>query len=116
MGATLKKVIQYATYHKDDPLPPEDDVSRESMRMDLDNLSSWDRDFFKADEGTLTELIKAANYLEMEALLDVACKTGKYDQRSETGGHPKDFQHRERLHSERGGRYSEAELMGCRND
>merc|ERR1712226_914099 len=75
MGATLKKVIQYATYHKDDPLPPEDDVSRESMRMDLDNLSSWDRDFFKVDQGTLFELILAANYLEMKALLDVACKT-----------------------------------------
>jgi len=50
----LKKVIQWATYHKDDPPPPEDDENREKITNDI---SSWDQDFLKVDQGTLFELI-----------------------------------------------------------
>ena len=54
-AAIMKKVIQWATYHKDDPLLPEDDESR-----------SWDANFLKVDQGTLFELILAANYLDIK--------------------------------------------------
>merc|ERR1712064_155355 len=71
-AAILKKVIQWSTYHKDDPPPPEDDENKEKR---TDDISSWDADFLKVDQGTLFELILAANYLDIKGLLDVTCKT-----------------------------------------
>eukprot|EP00117_Sycon_ciliatum_P012790 scpid108209/ scgid13723/ S-phase kinase-associated protein 1; Cyclin-A/CDK2-associated protein p19; Organ of Corti protein 2; Organ of Corti protein II; RNA polymerase II elongation factor-like protein; SIII; Transcription elongation factor B; p19A; p19skp1 &gt; S-phase kinase-associated protein 1; Cyclin-A/CDK2-associated protein p19; Organ of Corti protein 2; Organ of Corti protein II; S-phase kinase-associated protein 1A; p19A; p19skp1 &gt; S-phase kinase-associated protein 1; Cyclin-A/CDK2-a len=71
-AAILKKVIAWATYHKDDPPPPEDDENKEKR---TDDISSWDADFLKVDQGTLFELILAANYLDIKGLLDVTCKT-----------------------------------------
>ncbi|GIY71829.1 hypothetical protein CEXT_444441 [Caerostris extrusa] len=68
----LKKVIQWATYHLNDPAPSEEDDSREKR---TDDISSWDADFLKVDQGTLFELILAANYLSIKGLLDVTCKT-----------------------------------------
>lgn len=53
-SAILKKVISWATYHKDDPAPPEDDENREK---NLTDISTWDQDFLKVDQGTLFELI-----------------------------------------------------------
>jgi S-phase kinase-associated protein 1 len=38
-------------------------------------VCSWDVEFLKVDQGTLFELILAANYLDVRGLLDVACKT-----------------------------------------
>ncbi|GBM42394.1 S-phase kinase-associated protein 1 [Araneus ventricosus] len=70
-SAILKKVIEWATYHIDDPPPPEDD----SKVKRTDDISSWDADFLKVDQATLFELILAANYLAIEGLLDVTCKT-----------------------------------------
>ncbi|XKL63409.1 hypothetical protein PGB90_005773 [Kerria lacca] len=71
-SAILRKVIQWATQHKDDPPPPEDEDNREKR---TDDISSWDSDFLKVDQGTLFELILAANYLDIKGLLDVTCKT-----------------------------------------
>ena len=61
-ATTLKKVIEWATYHKNDPTYPEDDENK-VQRMDI---SSWDADFLKVDQGTLFELILAANYLDIK--------------------------------------------------
>ena len=71
-AAILKKVIQWAQYHKDDPPPPEDDENKEKR---TDEISSWDSDFLKVDQGTPFELILAAKYLDIKGLLDVTCKT-----------------------------------------
>ncbi|KAH8339962.1 hypothetical protein KR067_003827, partial [Drosophila pandora] len=68
----LKKVIHWATYHKDDPQVTEEDENKEKR---TDDISSWDADFLKVDQGTLFELILAANYLNIQGLLDVTCKT-----------------------------------------
>lgn len=70
----LRKVIQFCTYHKDDPVPSstDDDENKEKR---TDDITSWDADFLKVDQGTLFELILAANYLDIRSLLDVTCKT-----------------------------------------
>lgn len=71
-SAILKKVLQWANYHKDDPISSDEDENKEKR---TDDISSWDADFLKVDQGTLFELILAANYLDIKGLLDVTCKT-----------------------------------------
>uniref|UniRef100_A0A8B9W321 S-phase kinase-associated protein 1 n=1 Tax=Bos mutus grunniens TaxID=30521 RepID=A0A8B9W321_BOSMU len=68
-AAILKK---WCTHHKDDPPPPEDDENKEKR---TDDIPVWDQEFLKVDQGTLFELILAANYLDIKGLLDVTCKT-----------------------------------------
>ncbi|XP_034964110.1 S-phase kinase-associated protein 1-like [Zootoca vivipara] len=67
-AAILKKV----THQKDDPPPPEDDENKEKR---TDDIPVWDQEFLKVDQGTLFELILAANYLDIKGLLEVTCKT-----------------------------------------
>ncbi|XP_033125092.1 S-phase kinase-associated protein 1 [Anneissia japonica] len=71
-SAILKKVIQWCTFHKDDPPPPEDEENKEKR---TDDLCGHDIEFLKVDQGTLFELILAANYLDIKGLLDATCKT-----------------------------------------
>lgn len=68
----LTKVIEWCKYHKDDPPAEEDDDNKEKR---TDDISAWDAEFLKVDQGTLFELILAANYLDIRGLLDVTCKT-----------------------------------------
>ncbi|KAI4465898.1 skp1 [Holotrichia oblita] len=67
-----RKLFNGQPITKDDPPPPEDDENKEKR---TDDISSWDADFLKVDQGTLFELILAANYLDIKGLLDVTCKT-----------------------------------------
>jgi len=53
-AAILKKVIQWCTYHKDDPPTAEDDENKEKR---TDDICTWDVEFLKVDQGTLFELI-----------------------------------------------------------
>ena len=53
-AAILRKVIQWCSYHKDDPAAPEEEENKEKRS---DDISSWDADFLKVDQGTLFELI-----------------------------------------------------------
>jgi len=55
-----------------DPAPPAEDENRERR---TDDILEWDADFCKVDQGTLFELILAANYLDIKGLLDLTCKT-----------------------------------------
>lgn len=67
----MTRILNWAEYHKNDPEPNEmDDSDRKS-----DNIDPWDRDFLKVDQGTLFELVLAANYLDIKDLLSTACKT-----------------------------------------
>ncbi|XP_033245018.1 S-phase kinase-associated protein 1-like isoform X3 [Drosophila miranda] len=65
----LRKVLMWAEYHKDDPQSPDEDEKR------TDDIIPWDAEFLKVDQGTLFELILAANYLDIKGLLEVSCKT-----------------------------------------
>uniref|UniRef100_A0A6G1SE86 S-phase kinase-associated protein 1 n=1 Tax=Aceria tosichella TaxID=561515 RepID=A0A6G1SE86_9ACAR len=71
-GAILKRVIQWAQYHRADKNENNDDDQKEKRS---DDINSWDSDFLKVDQGTLFELLLAANYLGIDGLLDAACKT-----------------------------------------
>jgi len=71
-AAILRKVVQWCTYHRDDPPMAEEDDNKEKR---TDDISSWDADFLKLDQGTLFELILAANYLDIKGLMDNTTKT-----------------------------------------
>lgn len=59
-------MIQWCQYHKDDPIPPEDNDNKEKR---TDDIPSWDVEFLKVDQGTLFELILASVCRGSSALL-----------------------------------------------
>ncbi|PIC32122.1 hypothetical protein B9Z55_012576 [Caenorhabditis nigoni] len=67
----LKKVISWCQYHYQDTAPADNQDNREKR---TDDITSWDVEFLKVDQGTLFEIILAANYMDIKGLLDVACK------------------------------------------
>jgi len=71
-ASILKRIIQWAQYHRNDKNENDEDSQREKRS---DDISAWDSDFLKVDQGTLFELLLAANYLGIDGLLDAACKT-----------------------------------------
>uniref|UniRef100_A0A0R3VWN6 Skp1-related protein n=1 Tax=Taenia asiatica TaxID=60517 RepID=A0A0R3VWN6_TAEAS len=58
----LRKVLQWCTHHKDNA-------------PQADYKYAWDEEFLRVDQGTLIEILMAANYLDIEDLLDACCKT-----------------------------------------
>jgi S-phase kinase-associated protein 1 len=72
-AAVLKKVIDWCKHHKDDPTPTNDDDS--DSRKKSTDIDEWDQKFMQVDQEMLFEIILAANYLDIKALLDVGCKT-----------------------------------------
>jgi len=73
-SSVLKKVLEYCEHHKDEPLPVGDDNQDDSRKRTTD-ISEWDQKFITVDQEMLFEIILAANYLDIKALLDVGCKT-----------------------------------------
>ncbi|EPZ36463.1 E3 ubiquitin ligase SCF complex, Skp subunit [Rozella allomycis CSF55] len=65
-GAILSKIIEYMTYHRNDPPASDDDT--------VTDITAWDSEFIKLDQGTLFEIILAANYMDIKSLLDLGCK------------------------------------------
>ncbi|KAJ5302581.1 E3 ubiquitin ligase complex SCF subunit sconC [Penicillium atrosanguineum] len=70
--AVLKKVIEWCEHHKNDPPTAGDDDDNRRKTTDIDE---WDQKFMQVDQEMLFEIILAANYLDIKALLDVGCKT-----------------------------------------
>ena len=71
-GPVLKMVIEWATHHKDDPQPAEDNESKSRFHLDI---PEWDKKFLKVPQAVLYDLIVAADCLDIKGLLDVTCKT-----------------------------------------
>merc|ERR1712066_55623 len=67
----LEKVIDYMVYHQGNP-PKEIEKPLKSQNM-RDVCSEWDANFIEVDQETLFELILAANYMDVKALLDLTC-------------------------------------------
>jgi S-phase kinase-associated protein 1 len=72
----FKKVIEYTTHHKNEPIITSHDMDREDSVLDWDKISDWDKEFLKYDDtfDELQEIMKAANTLEMYNLLDLSVK------------------------------------------
>jgi S-phase kinase-associated protein 1 len=74
----LEKVIAYCEYHIEHPDPVEveaENKEAENKEKRSDDIIPWDRDFCNVDQSTLFEMILAANYLNIQSMLDVTCKT-----------------------------------------
>lgn len=72
-GSILKRVIQWAQQHRNDAR--NENAQDDQREKQSDDISIWDSEFLKVDQGTLFELLLAANYLGIDGLLDAACKT-----------------------------------------
>ena len=57
----MKKVIEWAEHHKDDPIQEKEEEERRT-----DDISSWDANFLKVDQSMVFSLIAAANYLKID--------------------------------------------------
>ena len=56
----MSQVIEWATHHKDDSPPAEDDENKEKR---TDDIEPWDQEFLKVDQGTLFELILVSCFI-----------------------------------------------------
>lgn len=64
-GNILEKVIAFCTFHHNNELTP----------SNADKIDTWEKEFVKVDKCTLFHLILAANFLAVQPLLDLTCKT-----------------------------------------
>ncbi|CAF3556087.1 unnamed protein product [Rotaria sp. Silwood1] len=81
----LGPIVNFCNHHKNDPQPePLDDDDDDDPNKDIyepkrsDDICEWDQNFIKqftVQEGTLFDIIMAANYLGIKTLLAVGCKT-----------------------------------------
>lgn len=72
-GPVLDKVIEWCEHHRADP-PPSADEDTESRKKTTE-IDEWDQKYMQVDQEMLFEIILAANYMDIKALLDVGCKT-----------------------------------------
>ncbi|KAK9834280.1 hypothetical protein WJX81_003175 [Elliptochloris bilobata] len=66
----LSKVIEYCKFH----VAAEQKVEDKPAKGE-EEVKNYDNEFVKVDQGTLFELILAANYLNIKSLLDLTCLT-----------------------------------------
>uniref|UniRef100_A0A0G4HNL3 SKP1-like protein n=1 Tax=Chromera velia CCMP2878 TaxID=1169474 RepID=A0A0G4HNL3_9ALVE len=68
---TLKKVIDYCSHHKDNPgRPVEEPIKPKEM---TEVATEWDAEFIDVKLDTIFELLLAANFLDIQGLLDLCC-------------------------------------------
>ena len=68
----MKKVIEWAEHHKDDPLTNDNGVGG---KKDEGITACWDSQFLRVDQKMLCQLILAATHLQMDGLMDLVCKS-----------------------------------------
>ncbi|KAK0621160.1 negative regulator sulfur controller-3 [Bombardia bombarda] len=69
----LRKVVEWCEKHRSDP--PQSTEEENDSRKKTTDIEEWDQKFMQVDQEMLFEIILAANYLDIKALLDVGCKT-----------------------------------------
>ncbi|KUI59334.1 E3 ubiquitin ligase complex SCF subunit scon-3 [Cytospora mali] len=69
----LEKIIEWCEHHRNDPPPTQDEDSE--SRKKTTEIDEWDQKYMQVDQEMLFEIILAANYMDIKALLDVGCKT-----------------------------------------
>lgn len=80
-GNLLAKVVEWATYHHANPPPvvnesePKKKLTKEEEAKEKRKILPWDKEFCDVDQATLFQLMMAANYLDIKALLELTCKT-----------------------------------------
>uniref|UniRef100_A0A1A9VQV3 SKP1 component POZ domain-containing protein n=1 Tax=Glossina austeni TaxID=7395 RepID=A0A1A9VQV3_GLOAU len=85
-SAILRKILEWASHHKDDNKSTDNDDDDHDDDNDDDDdddddedneidISAWDADFLDMARIDLFALIQGANYLDVESLLDAACQT-----------------------------------------
>ncbi|CAE6226441.1 unnamed protein product [Arabidopsis arenosa] len=77
----LSKVIEYCKKHVEAAAKSETTTDAAATTTTVasgssdEDLKTWDSEFIKVDQGTLFDLILAANYLNIKGLLDLTCQT-----------------------------------------
>lgn len=59
-GDTLEKIVEYCVYHQEEKDPAE--------------VQRWDQAYLNMNDKLLFNVIMAANFLEIKALLDIGCR------------------------------------------
>ncbi|CAN9362319.1 unnamed protein product [Alternaria alternata] len=72
LGGESEESIPIPNSQNDPPATQDDDSDSRKKSTDIDE---WDQKFMQVDQEMLFEIILAANYLDIKALLDVGCKT-----------------------------------------
>jgi S-phase kinase-associated protein 1 len=80
----LKKVLEWCTHNRDDSRPSAGDkvegddetTGPKTINTDRKNIEigEWDQKFLDVEQEMLFNIILAANFLDIKALLDLACK------------------------------------------
>jgi S-phase kinase-associated protein 1 len=76
----IRKIIEWCTHHQNDP--------PSQAKGKITDISDWDQAFMRVDQQMLLEIILAADFLDIKALLDLGCKTVANIIK---GGHPKEI-------------------------
>ncbi|KAK3990233.1 Skp1 family, dimerization domain-containing protein [Cladorrhinum sp. PSN332] len=71
--AVLQKVVEWCEHHRNDVAQAGDEEN--DNRKKTTDIEEWDQKFMQVDQEMLFEIILAANYMDIKALLDVGCKT-----------------------------------------
>ncbi|KAI9502129.1 hypothetical protein GGI25_003571 [Coemansia spiralis] len=80
-GPILTKIVEYCTHHKDDisrrqprevSNEDESDSSEAAIQRAIEQMDDFDHEFCRIDQGTLFDIILAANFLDIQPLLDLA--------------------------------------------
>ncbi|KAH8271883.1 hypothetical protein KR044_008675 [Drosophila immigrans] len=67
----LIKILEWAEFHRKEFA----DATTEDDEEVTEEISPWDCEFINVDQSTLVELITVANFLNIQGLLQLACKT-----------------------------------------
>merc|ERR1712080_455476 len=75
-SACLKKLMTWCNFHKNDPIrnkniPISMEERKKEKRMDI---NAWDAEFLEVEDSELYSMMRAAHYLELDGLSEVAAK------------------------------------------